>query len=58
MTLLDFYATVSAWEIQQEFAETSWAWNSAAVRPPNYCARAYIKRKLPAASAVTLGRAS
>jgi hypothetical protein len=34
-----------AWEIQQGFAGTSWDWNSAAVRRPNYCARAYIRRR-------------
>jgi len=52
VTLLYFYATVSVWEIQQEFAGTSWGWNSGAVRRPSYCARAYIKRKLPAALAL------
>jgi len=50
VTFLDFYATVSAWEIQQEFAGTSLSWNSAAVRRPNYCVRAYTRRKWPVGS--------
>ena len=50
MTVLVFCATVTAWEIQQEFAGTSWGWNSVAVRRPNYCAKAYTRRKWPAVS--------
>jgi transposase len=50
VTFLGFCAMVSAWEIQQVFAGTSWGWNSVAVRRPNYCAKACTRRRWPALS--------
>jgi hypothetical protein len=50
VTVVSFCATVSAWEIQQEFAGTSWSWNNVAGKRPSYCGKAYTRRKWHAVS--------
>src|ERR1700687_2102955 len=56
VTYQDPCAMFGAWEIQEEYRETSKSWKSGACSPPGCCGRESHRRKWPGGSPCTASR--